>query len=59
MEQRGNRSQQTFGLTQRLMKYQAKREAGLDSDRRIYWLAAAFSGGRGMPGLDRFFGSKP
>ena len=54
MERRGDRAQQTFGLTQRLMKYQAQREAGLDGDRRIYRLATAFSGRRGMPGLNRF-----
>ena len=43
MEHRGDRAQQAFGLTQRLMKYQAQREAGLDGDRRIDRLATAFN----------------
>ena len=55
-ERVGNRSQQAFGLTQRLMEDQAKREAGLDGDRRIDWLTAPLSGGRGMPGINGFFG---
>src|SRR5436309_1973143 len=38
------------------MEHQAKREAGLDGDRRIDWLTAPLSGGRGMPGLNGFFG---
>jgi hypothetical protein len=33
IEHRGDRSQQTFGLAQRLMEYQTERETGLDSDR--------------------------
>jgi hypothetical protein len=38
-EQIGNRTQKTFGLTQRLVELQAKRKAGLDGDRRMNWLA--------------------
>src|SRR5271155_5399363 len=45
----GDRTQKTFGLTQRLVEHQAKREAGLDGDRRIDWLAAPLSGRRRMP----------
>src|SRR5271163_4745564 len=39
-EQIGDRTQKTFGLTQRLLEHQTKRKAGLDGDRRIKWLAA-------------------
>ena len=39
-----NRTQKTFGLTQRLVEHQAKREAGLYGDRRIDRLAAPLSG---------------
>jgi hypothetical protein len=38
------------------MEHQAKREAGLDGDRRIDWRTAALSGSRNMPGLNGFFG---
>jgi hypothetical protein len=44
LEHVGNRSQHALGLTQRLMEYQAQREAGLDSDRRIDRLSAPLSG---------------
>ena len=30
-----DRPKQTFGLSERLVKHQAEREAGLDGDRRI------------------------
>jgi len=56
MEHRGDRAQQAFGLTQRLMKYQAQCETGLDGNLRIDRLATAFSGRWGMPGRNRFFG---
>jgi len=56
-QHRSERSQQALGLTQRLMEHQAKREAGLDGDRRIDWLTAPLSGSRSMPGLNGFFGS--
>ena len=36
----GNRTQKTFGLTQRLVEHQAKRETGLNGDRRIDRLTA-------------------
>ena len=49
-------AQQAFGLTQRLMKYQAQCETGLDGNLRIDRLATAFSGRWGMPGRNRFFG---
>src|SRR5512134_2112171 len=49
LEHVGNRSQHALGLTQRLMEYQAQREAGLDSDRRIDRLSAPLSGSRRMP----------
>src|SRR5271166_2437528 len=52
----GNRSRHARGLTQRLMEHQAKREAGLDGDRRIDRLTAPLSGSRSMPGLNGFFG---
>jgi hypothetical protein len=35
LEHVGDRSQQTLGLSQRLVEYQAKREARLDGDRRV------------------------
>src|SRR5277367_158859 len=41
-EQIGDRTQKTFGLTQRLVELRAKREAGLDGDRRIDCLTARF-----------------
>src|SRR5690349_22407634 len=44
MEHRGDRAQQAFGLTQRLMKYEAQCETSLDGNRRIDRLAPAFSG---------------
>jgi len=40
----GDRVQKTFGLTQRLVEHQTKREAGLDGDRRIDCLATPLSG---------------
>ena len=55
-QHRSERSQQAFGLTQRLMEHQAKREAGLDGDRRIDWLTAPLCGSRSMPDLSGFFG---
>jgi hypothetical protein len=48
----GDRTKQSLGLTKRLVEYQAKREAGLDGDRRINWLTAALSGRRRMPRLN-------
>src|SRR5690242_11978195 len=56
MEHRGDRAQQAFGLTQRLMKYQAQRETGLDGNLRIDRLTTAFSSRWGMPSRNRFFG---
>ena len=56
MQHRGYRAQQAFGLTQRLMKYQAQCETGLDGNLRIDRLATAFSGRWSMPGRNRFFG---
>jgi len=38
------------------MEHQAKREAGVDDDRRIDWLTAPLSGSRSMPGLHGFLG---
>ena len=50
-EQIGDRTQKTFGLTQRLVEHQTKRkETGLDGDRRIDWLALAlWSPAHAMP----------
>jgi hypothetical protein len=48
VEHVGDRSQ-AFGLPQRLVKYQAKRETSLDRTRRIDRLTAALSGGWRMP----------
>jgi hypothetical protein len=45
----GDRSQHALGLTQRLMKHQAKREARLDGDRRIDGLTAPLAGSGGVP----------
>src|ERR1700687_841523 len=45
----GDRTKQAFRLTQRLVEHQAKREARLDGDRRIDWLATSFSGRWRMP----------
>ena len=56
LEHVGDRSQQAFGLTKRLMEYQAKREARLDGDRRIDRLTAPLSGGRRMPCRHSLFG---
>jgi hypothetical protein len=39
------------------VEHQAKREAGLDGDRRIDWLTAPLSGSRSMPGLKRLLRS--
>jgi hypothetical protein len=52
----GDRTQKTFSLTQRLVEQQAKREAGLDGDRRVGWLAAALSGRWRMPCRHRLLG---
>src|SRR5271168_5355089 len=52
----GDRTQKTFGLTQRLVEHQAKREGGLDGDRRIDWLAAPLSRRRRMPCRHRLLG---
>ena len=46
LEDVGDRPQQTFGLSQRLVKYESDREARLDGDRRIGRLASALSDGR-------------
>src|ERR1700728_5363299 len=40
LEHVGDRSQQTLRLSQRLMEYQAEREARLDGDRRVDQLTA-------------------
>jgi hypothetical protein len=56
VEHIGNRSQQAFGLPQRLVKHQAQHEAGLDSSRRIDRLTAALSGGWRMPCRHRLLG---
>src|ERR1700739_2008317 len=45
----GDRTKQSLGLTERLVEHQAKREAGLDGDRRIDRLTAPFSSRRRMP----------
>src|SRR5271156_6477186 len=55
-EQIGDRTQKTFGLTQRLVEHQAKREAGLDGDRRIDCLTAPLSARRCMPRRHRLRG---
>ena len=55
-EQIGDRTQKTFGLTQRLVEHQAKRKAGLDGNRRIDWLAAPLFGRRRMLCCHRFLG---
>ena len=52
----GDRTQKAFGLTQRLVEHQAKREAGLNGDRRIDWLAAPLSARWGMPCRHRLLG---
>ena len=52
----GDRTQKTFGLTQRLVEHQTKRKAGLDGDRRIDWLAAPLSPPRPMPRRHRLRG---
>ena len=49
LEHIGNRTQKTFGLTQRPVEHQTKRKAGLNGDRRIDWLATPLSGRRRMP----------
>jgi hypothetical protein len=52
LERISDRSQQAFGLTQRLVEHQAKRETGLDGCRRIDWLAAPlYAGARPTVGL--------
>src|SRR5216110_2926372 len=56
MEHRGDRAQQALGLTQRLMKHQAKRETCLDGDRRIDRLSAPLPGSGGMPCRHGFLG---
>jgi hypothetical protein len=48
----GDRPQQALGLAQRLVEHQAKREAGLDGDRRIKRLTAALAGRRRVPSLN-------
>src|SRR5271156_3112657 len=45
----GDRTQKTFGLTQRLVEHQTKRKAGLDGDRRIEPLATPLSARWRMP----------
>ena len=55
-EQIGDRTQKTFGLTQRLMEHQTKRKAGLDGDRRIDWLTTPLSGRRRTPCRHGFLG---
>jgi hypothetical protein len=55
-ERIGDRTQKTFGLTQRLVEHQAKRETGLNGDRRTDWLAAPLSGRRRMPCRHRLVG---
>src|SRR5277367_5569810 len=52
----GDRPQKTFGLTQRLVEHQTKREAGLNGDRRIDWLATPLSCRRRMPCSNRLLG---
>jgi hypothetical protein len=54
----GDRTQKTFGLTQRLVEHQAKRKAGLNGDRRIDWLATPLSGRRRMPCRHRLLGGR-
>src|SRR5208283_2725597 len=49
LEHIGDRSQQAFGLTQRLVEHQAKCETRLDGCRRIDRLTAALAGGRRTP----------
>jgi len=56
LEHVGDRSQQTLGLSQRLMEDQADRKARLDGDRRIDRLAAPLSGSRCLPDRDRLLG---
>src|SRR6202034_3816556 len=56
LEHVGDRSQQTLGLSQRLVEYQAEREARLDGDRRVDRLTAPPSGGRRLPCRDRLLG---
>src|SRR5277367_683483 len=52
----GDRMQKTFGLTQPLVEHQTKREAGLNGDRRIDWLATPLSCRRRRPCRHRLLG---
>src|ERR1700722_911237 len=56
LERAGDRSQQTLGLSQRLLEYQAEREARLDGDCRVDRLTAPLSGGPRLPCRDRLLG---
>src|ERR1700733_13233635 len=57
LERAGDRSQQTLGLSQRLLEYQAEREARLDGDCRVDRLTTPLSGGRRLPCRDRLLGT--
>jgi hypothetical protein len=56
LEHVGDRSQQALGLSQRLVEYEAEREARLNSNRRIDWLTTPLPGGRRLPCLDCLLG---
>ena len=49
VERNGDRSQQTLGLTQRMVEHQTQRETGLDGQRRIDRLTITLSGVRRSP----------
>jgi hypothetical protein len=57
LEHLGNRSERTLGLSQRLVEYQAEREARLDGDRRVDRLTTPLSSGRCLPCRDRLLGN--
>jgi hypothetical protein len=56
LEHVGDRSQQTLGLSQRLVKDQAEREARLDGECRVDRLTTPLSGGGCLPCRDRLLG---